>query len=202
MQIQKIEISKLTGDPANARKHGDRNIQTIVESLNRFGQQKPIVVDSSNCVRAGNGTLEAARSLGWTHLDCVVTELKGSDAIAYAIADNRTAELAEWDDGVLIATLEGLQLEGLLSSAGFSDDELAELMKDIELDGDGTTGEVPEQTPGIDRSTQEYLDGNEKQFQFFVSAKDFDEVQAAIEQAKNKSGSKTNSEAIVWKILN
>jgi len=144
MQIQRIEISKLTGDPSNARKHGDRNIQTIVESLNRFGQQKPIVVDSSNCVRAGNGTLEAARSLGWTHLDCVVTDLKGSDAIAYAIADNRTAELAEWDDSVLVATLEGLQLEGLLDSAGFSDDELAELMKEIDLDGDGTNGEVIE----------------------------------------------------------
>jgi hypothetical protein len=136
MQIQRIEINKLTGDPANARKHGDRNIQTIVESLNRFGQQKPIVVDSSNCVRAGNGTLEAARSLGWTHLDCVVTDLKGSDAIAYAIADNRTAELAEWDDDILAATLEGLQLEGLLESAGFSDDELNELIGDALSSGD------------------------------------------------------------------
>ena len=144
MQIERVEIGKLTGDPANARKHGERNIDTIVQSLNRFGQQKPIVVDSSFCVRAGNGTLEAARSLGWTHLDCVVTDLKGSDAVAYAIADNRTAELAEWDDGVLAAVLEGLQLEGLLESVGFSDDELAELMKDIELDGDGTTGEIEE----------------------------------------------------------
>jgi DNA modification methylase len=144
MQIERVEIGKLTGDPANARKHGERNIDTIVQSLNRFGQQKPIVVDSSFCVRAGNGTLEAARSLGWTHLDCVVTDLKGSDAVAYAIADNRTAELAEWDDGVLAAVLEGLQLEGLLESVGFSDDEFAELMKDIELDGDGTTGEIEE----------------------------------------------------------
>ena len=144
MQIERIEIGKLTGDPANARKHGERNIQTIVESLNRFGQQKPIVVDSSHCVRAGNGTLEAARSLGWTHLECVVTDLKGTDAIAYAIADNRTAELAEWDADVLAATLEGLQLEDMLESAGFTDEELAELMKDIELDGDGTTGEIIE----------------------------------------------------------
>jgi len=160
MQIERVEIGKLTGDPANARKHGERNIRTIVESLSRFGQQKPIVVDSSFCVRAGNGTLEAARSLGWTHLDCVVTDLKGSDAIAYAIADNRTAELAEWDSGVLAATLEGLQFddEALLAAAGFSEDELAELLKGIgaELDVEGgggvTEDEVPE--PPVDPVTK------------------------------------------------
>jgi DNA modification methylase len=154
VQIERIEISKLTGDPANARKHNERNIQTIVESLNRFGQQKPVVVDSSHCVRAGNGTLEAARSLGWTHLDCVVTDLKGTDAIAYAIADNRTAELAEWDTDVLTATLEGLQLESMLEFTGFSDDELAELMQGIELPDDApiTEDEVPE--PPVDPITK------------------------------------------------
>lgn len=142
-KIESIPISKLTGDPANARKHGERNIQSIVESLNRFGQQKPIVVDSSFCVRAGNGTLEAARSLGWTHLDCVVTDLKGADAVAYAIADNRTAELAEWDSDVLAATLESLQADDLLEAAGFTGDELQEMIDTLtppEVEED----EVPE----------------------------------------------------------
>lgn len=160
MQIERVEIGKLTGDPANARKHGERNIETIVQSLNRFGQQKPIVVDSSYCVRAGNGTLEAARSLGWTHLDCVVTELKGSDAIAYGLADNRSAELAEWDSDVLAALLEGLASDdaSLLAAAGFSDDELAELLKgiDAELGDEGgggvTEDEVPE--PPVDPITK------------------------------------------------
>ena len=108
MQIKKIAIEKLSNDPANARKHNDRNIEAIVGSLRRFGQQKPIVVDVSGVVRAGNGTLEAARRLGWKDIDCVETQLKGSDAIAYAIADNRTAELADWDDDVLAAQLNGL----------------------------------------------------------------------------------------------
>jgi ParB-like chromosome segregation protein Spo0J len=146
VKIQKIEISKLTSDPANARKHGERNIQSIVESLNRFGQQKPIVVDKSNCVRAGNGTLEAARSLGWTHLDCVVTDLAGVDAVAYAIADNRTAELAEWDTEVLAAELESLQSDGLLEAAGFTDEELEKLLKgngtDDSNDQEGSTEEI------------------------------------------------------------
>lgn len=144
MQIKKVSISSLSNDPANVRKHNDRNIETVIASLRRFGQQKPIVVDSSSVVRAGNGTLEAARRLGWETIDCVMSDLKGSEMTAYAIADNRTAELAEWDDEALAATLEGLQFddEALLAAAGFDEDELAELMKDIELkDEQGSGGE-------------------------------------------------------------
>jgi ParB-like chromosome segregation protein Spo0J len=138
MKLEKIKISELSCDPANARKHPERNIETIVASLKRFGQQKPIVIDSSNVVRAGNGTLEAARSMGWTEIDCVRTALKGSDAIAYAIADNRTAELAEWDDDVLAASLNGLLADDpdLLNAAGFSDEELGTLLGEI--------GDIPE----------------------------------------------------------
>lgn len=143
MKIIRLEVSKLSNDPANARKHNDRNIEAIIASLRRFGQQKPIVVDSSNVVRAGNGTLEAAKRIGWEHVDCVVTDLKSSDAVAYAIADNRTAELAEWDDATLAAELESLQADGLLEATGFSDEELNQLLQGIEIQSDS---EQKEQT--------------------------------------------------------
>jgi len=124
-------VVDLSHDPANARKHPERNLDTIVASLRRFGQQKPIVIDRNNIVRAGNGTLEAAKRLGWEKIDCVRTELNGADATAYAIADNRTAELAEWDDEVLAATLNGLALEeGLLEAAGYDEEELAAMLAD------------------------------------------------------------------------
>jgi len=145
VEIERLEVAKLIGDPANARKHNERNIDAIVASLARFGQQKPIVIDKANVVRAGNGALQAARSLGWTHVDCVRSKLDGADASAYAIADNRTAELAEWDDDVLAATLEGLQLEGMLDVTGFDDDELAELLKQVGAEvGEVVEDEVPE----------------------------------------------------------
>jgi site-specific DNA-methyltransferase (adenine-specific) len=144
MQIEKRSIAELSNDPANARKHNDRNIESIIASLRRFGQQKPIVIDITGVVRAGNGTLEAAKRLGWETIDAVTTELKGSDAVAYAIADNRTAELAEWDDDVLAAQLNGLLADDpdLLDAAGFDEDELAALLG--ELESDGTTGEIEE----------------------------------------------------------
>ena len=132
MEIKQVPVDSLSADPANARKHPERNLETIVASLRRFGQQKPIVVDRNGIVRAGNGTLEAARRLGWDTVAVVETDLNGVEATAYAIADNRTAELAEWDDDVLAATLNSLALEdGLLDAAGFDEDELEKLLPSV-----------------------------------------------------------------------
>lgn len=106
MKPVKIPLDKLTEDPQNARVHPERNLAAIEASLARFGQQKPIVVAKDGTVVAGNGTLAAARRLGWDALLCVQTDLPPDEARAFAIADNRTAELAEWDHGALLAAAE------------------------------------------------------------------------------------------------
>ena len=123
MNTELISISDLTPDPANARKHGERNLKAIIDSLRAFGQQKPIVVDRRGVVIAGNGTLEAAKRLGWEEIAIVRTELEPTQATAFGIADNRTAELAEWDEEVLVSLLDSLDDEtrGLLN---FDDEEL------------------------------------------------------------------------------
>src|SRR5436190_1315380 len=88
-----VPITSLIPDPANARKHDTKNLEAIKSSLERFGQQRPIVARLDGTVIAGNGTFAAAQSLGWTHLAVVTTNLEGHEAIAYALADNRTGEL-------------------------------------------------------------------------------------------------------------
>jgi ParB-like chromosome segregation protein Spo0J len=123
MQIETVPIDSISPDPANARRHGQRNIDAIKSSLRRFGQQKPIIVDSHGTVRAGNGTLEAAQSLGWTHIQVVRSDLAELELTAYAIADNRTAELAEWDTEILAKLAGG----GELGDVGFEEDELKTL---------------------------------------------------------------------------
>ena len=107
MKIERLEISKLTPDPENARSHDDANIRAIAGSLDQFGQRKPIVVTADNVVVAGNGTLRAAQQLGWSDIDVVRVPKDWSDAKvkAFALADNRTAELAEWNHEVLIEQL-------------------------------------------------------------------------------------------------
>ena len=142
MQSELVAISSLSLDPANVRKHPDKNIQSIIASLKRFGQQKPIVVDANGIVRAGNGTLMAAQQLGYTEIAIVRSPLKGSEATAYAIADNRTAELAEWDEGSLAEQLAALQIEDeeLALATGFDEADIDALLAPDEVIED----EVPE----------------------------------------------------------
>ena len=106
----KVSIASLSLDPKNARKHSDKNLSAIAASLNKFGQRKPIVVHNG-VVLAGNGTLEAAKSLGWTYIEIseVPSDWDDDTAKAYALADNRTAELAEWDESELAKQLLELQ---------------------------------------------------------------------------------------------
>ena len=148
METQRINISDLACDPANVRAHDGKNLDAIKASLKRFGQQKPIVVDEKGVVIAGNGTLTAARALGWDAINIVRTELAGAEATAYAIADNRTAELAEWDDEALAKQLSALQIEdeALVEAAGFSEAELSALVDEVTglTEGNTDPDEVPE----------------------------------------------------------
>jgi hypothetical protein len=152
MAVETVPIDSISPDPANARKHGARNLETVIASFRRFGQQIPILVDKSNVVRAGNCRLEAAKQLGWDTIQIVRTDLTSSEAIAYAIADNRTAELAEWDDDVLAAQLNGLLAEDeeLLASAGFTDEELEELLGEFGDEALGVGAEDSQYTAKIE----------------------------------------------------
>jgi site-specific DNA-methyltransferase (adenine-specific) len=107
MEVTRRLIEDLTLDPRNARTHSQKNLDAIATSLTKFGQRKPIVITGDGVVLAGNGTLEAAKSLKWDYIDVSVTPADWDidTARAYALADNRTAELAEWDEAVLAKQL-------------------------------------------------------------------------------------------------
>lgn len=122
MNITTAKTSELRFDAQNARKHSKRNLDTIKNSLKAFGQQKPIVI-RNGVVIAGNGTLAAALELGWKTIDVVSVPAEWDDdtAKAFALADNKSAELAEWDDEVLLDQLLELTESGFdIESIGFA----------------------------------------------------------------------------------
>lgn len=122
LRIETVNINSLTPDPVNARKHDGKNLKAIASSLEKFGQRKPIVVTPDSIVVAGNGTLEAAKSLGWSEIAIARTPVGWTwDQIkAFALADNRTAELAEWDAEVLKDQMLELDANGWeLEDIGF-----------------------------------------------------------------------------------
>jgi DNA modification methylase len=130
MKLEKIAIDKLTLDLNNARAHDDKNLKAIEGSLTEFGQRKPIVIDQNNVIVAGNGTVTAAKALGWTEIEAVrVPADWDADRIkAFALADNRTAELATWNQEIMASQLLELQEAGFeIEEFGF---ELAEPIKE------------------------------------------------------------------------
>jgi len=131
MIIETVLIDDLDLDPRNARKHDAKNLKAIADSLEQFGQRKPIVVWGRTVV-AGNGTMAAARSLGWTEITIarVPDDWTADQVKAYALADNRSAELAEWDEQVLTEQLKELELaEWDLETLGF--DATVEPLQDV-----------------------------------------------------------------------
>lgn len=131
-----VEIAKLTPDPRNARAHDERNLRAVEESFREHGQVKPIVVQLKSddgkamVIRAGNASTEVASRMGWTHIAAVVLDVPDKEAKAYALRDNRSADLAEWDLPNLGAELRELKEAGVdVSTLGWEPFEYEPLME-------------------------------------------------------------------------
>ena len=143
LRAMAVDLRDLIHDPANARTHDRRNLDAIKASLRAYGQRTPIVVqvtpDGRRIIRKGNGTTQAARELAesgdprWWMIAAVEVREDNLSATGYAIADNRTAELAAWDDEVLAKLLDEIAREDeeVLASTGFSDEEIGSLLEEL-----------------------------------------------------------------------
>lgn len=102
MDIKTTRLSDLIPDDKNARIHNEKNIEQTMRSLAEFGQHAPLVVQKDTMkVLVGNGRMEAMKRLGWETADVYFVDDDNDTAIRRALADNRTAELAEWDEDIL-----------------------------------------------------------------------------------------------------
>lgn len=109
-------LATLEGNP----RRGD--VDAVARSLARFGQRKPIVVRASDRqIIAGNHTWQAARQLGWTKIAAVLVDDDTATSQAFALADNRTAELGSYDDALLLELIQsvGNVDPALLADAGW-----------------------------------------------------------------------------------
>lgn len=123
-----LPIGDLHTHPRNPRS-GD--VAAIAESLRRNGQYRPIVAARDGAILAGNHTYKAAVQLGWTQIAAVVLDLDADspEASRIMLADNRTAELGYYDDGLLLQLLEDMpDLEG----TGYNPEDVATLSRMLE----------------------------------------------------------------------
>jgi len=113
MEIKQIEVDKLLAYEKNNKKHPQKQIDLIVKSIKEFGFKNPILIDKKNIIIAGHGRCEAAKIIGMKEVPCIrCDDLTPSQVKAYRLADNKLAELAEWDFDNIKFELEELQLEG------------------------------------------------------------------------------------------
>jgi len=133
LAIEWVERSRLFCSPSNPRLN-DPAVPHVAASLRRFGWRQPVVAKPSGEVIAGNTRLKAAASLGMERVPVVWFEGSDLDATAYAIADNRTHEFAEWDDGALAKLLVELRTEDGLEGVGYTDADIDELLAELGAD--------------------------------------------------------------------
>lgn len=144
MHVVEMRVAELKPYERNPRRN-DKAVEAVAESIRKFGFLVPLVVGGNGEIAAGHTRYKAALRLGMASVPCVMAEnLTPAQLRAFRIADNKVAELAEWDDGLLAEELLALPdfgWEGL----GFTGDELAGLLSGAD-GGSGQTDEdaVPE----------------------------------------------------------
>ena len=108
MNIIEKDITELRAYEKNPR-HNEKAVDAVAASIREFGFKVPIVIDKDNVIAAGHTRVAAARKLGLDKVPCIVADDLTEEQIrAFRLADNKTAELAEWDEDLLAEELKML----------------------------------------------------------------------------------------------
>jgi hypothetical protein len=115
-------IGELQPHPGNPRRGA---LDEIANSLNEFGQLRPIIVDEESTIVAGNHTWKAAQDLGWSHIAVMPNEFGSpNEATAYLLGDNRLSDLGDYERSELVELLTEVEASAAWSGTGYTQDDL------------------------------------------------------------------------------
>ena len=133
-------VSELHPYQHNPRKN-DKAVDAVAKSIETFGFKNPIILDAENEIVCGHTRLKAAFKLGLTEVPCIYADdLTDEQIKAFRLADNKTAEIAEWDADMLHVELEDLHID--MTQFGFEPVNLEEA-EDDDFDVDEAVQEEP-----------------------------------------------------------
>lgn len=131
MTIIRKPLAELHKPAKNVRRHTEKQIHEYIRSLEMFGQIKPVVIDESGEIIAGNGLYDALLAMGADSCDCyVVTGLSGKQKKKLMLADNRVYELGITDTDVLDELIR--ELDGDVDVPGWDADLLEMLTASVD----------------------------------------------------------------------
>ncbi len=134
IEVQQVDIESLRPDPANPRRIGPGELEALTRSLREFGFVQPVLArKSDSVVIGGHQRLLAARRLGWKTVPVIFLDLSVEQSRLLNLALNRIS--GEWDQELLARMLADLKpVEDIdLSLSGFSEEELAKLLKSLDI---------------------------------------------------------------------
>jgi DNA modification methylase len=145
-EIEIWDIERLIPSAQNVRTHSKEQIAELAGSMKAFGFMVPVLVDPNGLIIAGHARVLAARQLKLERVPVIVaSHLSEIEKRAYALADNKIALNAGWDEELLRVELETLKDDGVdLESLGFSEAEFNELLDQLTPDSTPEEDSAPE----------------------------------------------------------
>ena len=156
MKIVNVPVAEIVPYENNPRIN-EGAVEQLANIIDKLGFRNPAVLNKDKVIIEGHTRLLAVKKLGWETMPCIIaTDLTPEQEQALRIADNKIAEIAEWDEDKLKVEIAALQEAGFdLSLLAFGDDELDDLLGgeagthgETEPDSVPETPEIPVSTPG------------------------------------------------------
>lgn len=112
MKIEQISVNEIKPFGKNAKKHDQRQIDNVAESIRQFGFAQPLVVDKDNVLIIGHCRLLASKKLDLDTVPVVrMNELTPEQVDKLRLLDNKLNE-SEWDLEFLSEDISELDFDG------------------------------------------------------------------------------------------
>ena len=136
MEIIRLSPDDLIAYEGNARSHPPGQVKRIGKSIEAFGFNQPILLDTNKVIIAGHARLLAARAIGMDEVPCIILgDLNDDEVRAYRLADNALAEHGSWSEKLLTAELQKIKDSSVaLELTGLTGEKILEAITDDPLD--------------------------------------------------------------------
>jgi ADP-glucose pyrophosphorylase len=125
-RIEKVNINRIKPYWRNPRVNAAA-VDAVAASIKEYGYNVFIVVDTKYVIIAGDTRFKALKKLGAKEITCVVADIEPAKAKEFRIADNKTSEIATWDEKLLVQELRETDLKAM--GIYFQNENLDELIK-------------------------------------------------------------------------
>lgn len=197
----KVKISEVKPNPKNPRVIRDEKFQKLVNSIQEFPDmlnKRPLIVftdtDGKYIVLGGNMRLKALKELKYKEIPVIIAdEWSDEQKNEFLIKDN--VGFGEWDWDILANEWDAEKL-----------DEWAIDVWQLTMNNDFDDAEDIVTNNGdydhIDDISIDYLNSDMKKFEVYIKKDEYETVVSKINHIKKTQNCETNSDAIVWLILN